>query len=111
MQVASWKPELAARYDCMLVVPLWSDLGCSSPTFVVIKVAALLQTPAFLRPLRLPGQALRWRLAAALLPRLFWNNVPGHTTWAPQVGFKLATNCIQFYAIQVKVANLNKTWP
>ena len=93
----------------MLVVPLWSDLGCRTPTFVVIKVAALLQTPAFSRPLRLPGQALRWRLAAALLPRLFWNNVPGHTTRAPQVGFEVVTNGIQFYSIQV--ANLDKTWP
>ena len=31
------------------------------------------------------------------------NNVPGHSTRAPQVGFELVTNCIQFYAI----ANLN----
>ena len=31
--------------------------------------------------------------------RLFWNNAPGHTTRAPQVGFVLATNGIQFYAI------------
>ena len=36
---------------------------------------------------------------------LFGNNVPGHTTKAPQVGFELATKCIQFYAI----ANLDKT--
>ena len=45
------------------------------------------------------------RFAAAQLPRMFWNNVPGHTTRAPQVGFELATNGIQFYAI----ANLDKT--
>ena len=44
----------------------------------------------------------RRRFAAALLPRLFGNN---HTTRAPPVGFELATNCIQFYAI----ANLDKT--
>ena len=44
---------------------------------------------------------------AAFLPRLFWNNVPGHTTRAPSVGLelRLATNSIQFYA----VANLDKT--
>ena len=40
-----------------------------------------------------------------LLPRLFRNNVPGHTTRAPQVGFEPGTNSIQFYAI----ANLDKT--
>ena len=45
------------------------------------------------------------RFSAALLPQLFRNNVPGHITRAPQVGFELATNCIQFYAI----ANLDKT--
>ena len=49
--------------------------------------------------------AIRRRFAAALLPRLFGNNVPGHTTRAPPVGFELATNGIQFYAI----ANLDKT--
>ena len=32
-------------------------------------------------------------------------NVPGHTTSAPQVGFELATNGIQFSVI----ANLDKT--
>ena len=42
--------------------------------------------------------------AAASLPRLFGNNVPGHTTRAPPVGFELAINGIQFYAI----ANLDK---
>ena len=47
----------------------------------------------------------RRRFAAALLPRLFGNNVPGHTTRAPPVGFELATNGIQFYAI----ANRDKT--
>ena len=36
---------------------------------------------------------------------VFGNNVPGHTTRVPQVGFELATKCIQFYAI----ANLDKT--
>ena len=47
------------------------------------------------------------RFAAALLPRLsvFGNNIPGHTTRAPPVGFELATNGIQFFAI----ANLDKT--
>ena len=45
------------------------------------------------------------RLAAALLPRLFANRIPGHTTRAPQVGFELATNSIQFYVF----ANLDKT--
>ena len=51
----------------------------------------------------------RRRFAAALLPLLFGNNVPGHTTRVPTVGFELAsrvaTNGIQFYAI----ANLDKT--
>ena len=47
----------------------------------------------------------RQKLAAALLPQLFGTKVPGHTTRAPPVGFKLATNCIQLYAI----ANLDKT--
>ena len=37
--------------------------------------------------------------AAAVLPRLLRNNVLGHTTKAPPVGFELATNGIQFYAI------------
>ena len=45
--------------------------------------------------------------AAALLPRLFGTKVPGHTTRAPSVGFELATNGIQLYAI----ANLDKTCP
>ena len=51
---------------------------------------------------------LRRRFAAALLPRLFGNNVPGHTTRAPPwpVGFEPATNCIKFYAI----AKLDKPW-
>ena len=49
--------------------------------------------------------ARRQRFAAALLPRLLGTKVPGHTTRAPQVGFELATNCIQLYAI----ANLDKT--
>ena len=44
------------------------------------------------------------RFAAALLPRLFGNNVPGQTTRAPPVGFEPGTNGIQFYAI----ANLDK---
>ena len=47
----------------------------------------------------------RRRFAAALLPRLFWNGIPGHTTRAPQLGFELATNGIQFHVI----ANLDKT--
>ena len=51
------------------------------------------------------GSPLRRRFAAALLPRLFGSNVPGHTTRAQPVGIELATNGIQFYAI----ANLDKT--
>ena len=47
----------------------------------------------------------RRRFAAALLPRLLGNRIPGHTTRAPPVGFELATDGIQFYAI----ANLDKT--
>ena len=47
---------------------------------------------------------VRRRFAAALLPRLFGNNFPDHTTREPTVGFELATNGIQFYAI----ANLDK---
>ena len=47
----------------------------------------------------------RRRFAAALLPRLFGNNVRGHTTRAPPLGFELVTKGIQFYAI----ANLDKT--
>ena len=34
----------------------------------------------------------RLRVAAALLPRLFRINFPGHTTSEPPVGFELATN-------------------
>ena len=41
---------------------------------------------------------------AALLPLLFGNRIPSHTTREPPVGFELATNCIQFYVI----ANLDK---
>ena len=37
--------------------------------------------------------------------KYFWTNVPGHTTREPQVGFELATNSIQLYAI----AKLDKT--
>ena len=48
---------------------------------------------------------IRRRFAAALLPRLYGTKVPGHTTRAPPVGFELATNGIQLYAI----ANLDKT--
>ena len=51
------------------------------------------------------NKRVRRRFDAALLPRLFGNNVPSHTTRAPPVGFELATNGIQFYAI----ANLDKT--
>ena len=48
----------------------------------------------------------KWRrFTAALLPRLFGNSIPGHTTRAPPVGFELATSGIQFYVI----ANLDKT--
>ena len=47
---------------------------------------------------------VRRRFAAASLPSLFGNNVPDHTTRKPQVGFELATNSIQFYAI----ANVDK---
>ena len=53
----------------------------------------------------LGADSKRRRFAAALLPRLFGTKVPGHTTREPQVGFELATNCIQLYAI----ANLDKT--
>ena len=42
---------------------------------------------------------IRRRFAAALLPRLFVSKVPGHTTRAPPVGFELATNGIQLYAL------------
>ena len=50
--------------------------------------------------------SIRLGFAAALLPRLFGTEVPGHTTRAPPVGFELAaTNGIQLYAI----ANLDKT--
>ena len=42
-------------------------------------------------------------------PQLYYHDcsrrIPGHTTRAPPVGFKLETNCFQFYAI----ANLDKT--
>ena len=47
----------------------------------------------------------RRRIAAALLPRLFGNNFPGHTTRAPPVGFEVGTYGFQFFAI----ANLDKT--
>ena len=51
--------------------------------------------------------------AAALLPRLLGNNIPGHTTRAPQVGAKdseLATNCIQVYGNDNNgIANLDNT--
>ena len=52
----------------------------------------------------------RRRFAAALLPRLFGNNVPGHTTRAPPVGFELATNSIQFYAIAYKTSETLMSW-
>ena len=42
----------------------------------------------------------------ALLQRLFWNTVPGHTTRVQPVGFEQENNSIQFYAI----ANLHKTF-
>ena len=48
---------------------------------------------------------IRRTFSTALLPRLFGTKVPGHTTRAPPVGFELATNGIQLYAI----ANLDKT--
>ena len=47
----------------------------------------------------------RRRFAAALLPRLFGNRIPGLTTRAPPVEFELATDGVQFYAF----ANLDKT--
>ena len=49
--------------------------------------------------------AKRQRFAAAFQPRLFRNDVPGHTTRAPPVGFESGTNGIQLYAI----VNLDKT--
>ena len=51
------------------------------------------------------GDRKRRSFAAALLSRLFGNRIPGHTTRAPPVGFELATDGIQFYAI----ANLDRT--
>ena len=51
-------------------------------------------------------QKFVWRrFAVALLPRLFGVRIPGHTARAPPIGFELATNGIQLYAI----ANLDKT--
>ena len=47
----------------------------------------------------------RLRFAAALLPQLFENSIPGHTAREPQVGFELATKGIQLYVI----ANVDKT--
>ena len=47
----------------------------------------------------------RQRFTAALLPRLFWSRIPSHTTRESQIGFKLATDCIQFYVY----ANVDKT--
>ena len=47
----------------------------------------------------------RQRFSAALIPLLFWNSIPGHTTRVLQVGFKLVIDCIQSYVI----ANLDKT--
>ena len=44
-------------------------------------------------------------VAAALIPRLFRNSIPGHTTRASLMGFELATYGIQLYVI----ANLDKT--
>ena len=40
-----------------------------------------------------------------MLPRLFRNNIPGHTTRAPPLGFELATNGIKCHVL----ANLDKT--
>ena len=51
----------------------------------------------------------RRRFAAALLPRLFGNNVPGHTTRAPPVGSEQGTNGFQFYAIPVYTAYIANT--
>ena len=42
-----------------------------------------------------------------MLPRLFRNNIPGHTTRAPPLGFELATNGIKCHVL----ANLDKTSP
>ena len=39
----------------------------------------------------------RQRFVAALIPQMFGNSIPGHTTRVPQVGFELATYGIQFY--------------
>ena len=51
------------------------------------------------------GWIVGWRFAAALIPRLFGNSIPGHTTRELPEGFELATDSIQFYVI----ANFDKT--
>ena len=57
-------------------------------------------------PIESQGLRLPRRFAAALLTRLFGNNVPCHTTRAPLVVLEPGTNDVPFYAI----ANLDKTF-
>ena len=72
----------------------------------MIPVIVLVLDDIFLHTSEVLTTRLVWRrFAAALLPRLLGNNIPGHTTRAPPVGFEPGTNGIQFYAI----ANLDKT--
>ena len=55
---------------------------------------------------------IRRRLAVALLPLLYWNNIPGHTTRAPQVGFITGDGCILFiYQYFHHVPLLPLLWP
>ena len=75
-----FEPYLTADFVCTTVAQLSCGLGCCN----------------------LPAAVVRRRFRVAQSPR---NNIPGHTTRAPPVGFELATKSIQFYAI----AELDKT--
>ena len=40
---------------------------------------------------------IKQRFSAALIPQLFWNSIPGHTTREPLIGFEVATDSSQLY--------------
>ena len=46
-----------------------------------------------------PEDRLKRRFATALIPRLFGNSIPSHTTREPPIRFEWATEGIQFYVI------------